>query len=162
MTPGRHRDTPPGGVAAPGVVDMTTSQTYRIAGAILATVGLAWAGAGCGTADEVASPKPTASNLGRFLLAGSDLPDGYKAADRTRSSSPGSCVNFGGNRTAARFNEKKLGALGFKRCATNYFRKHVHTFLASFASERHSLPVSGLGDEAPRGIEFTFFAFDLR
>jgi hypothetical protein len=151
----------------------------------------------------VASFKPSAGNLGRLLLAGSDLPDGYKAVDRTRSSVAGSCVNFGGNRTGARSNEKKLGALGFKRCAANYFRKDVHTefeddgsdgnllstdttntpvsgailmrdqhaasqalpvlrktFRASFAAEEHSLPVSGLGDEAPRGIEFTFFASD--
>lgn len=95
---------------------------------LLAAAALAFlAGCGAARADKAAKFEPTAANLKRFVLAQGDLPDGYKRDRSMVSRSPGGCGELGADPAAARSYERKLRALGFRRCATASFSKEVHT-----------------------------------
>jgi hypothetical protein len=80
---------------------------------------------GCGgsdAADGAGTSEPSAADLRRFVLTKADLPDGYKAVDRTHSSKPAGCLDLD-EPDADREYTKRLAALGFKRCAYSLFRR---------------------------------------
>ena len=105
---------------------MTITRTHLLPGTLLAALALALAGSGA-QAGAAAKSRPTAANLGRFVLAKGDLPAGYKPTGRMQSASPGGCVDLGGDPAAARTMERRLGTLGFKRCASASFERKVET-----------------------------------
>jgi len=94
---------------------------------VLAATALAFAGSGAARADAAATFKPTAANLKHFVLAPSDLPDGYTRDGGTSSRSPGGCTDLAGDPAAARSYERKLRAIGFRGCASAAFTKEVET-----------------------------------
>lgn len=106
---------------------MTKTRLCLLPSTILAATALAFVGSGAAHAGTTTKFKPTAANLKHFVLAQSDLPEGYKREGWMNSRSPGGCVDLAGDPAATRSYERKLRALGFRGCASASFSKEVET-----------------------------------
>lgn len=106
---------------------MTKPHISPLTCTVLAAAALAFASVGAARADAVVKYKPTAANLKHFVVAQSDLPEGYKPDGWMNSRSPGGCVDIGSDPAAVRSYELKLRALGFRGCASASFSKEVET-----------------------------------